>query len=120
MHYVNKVVLSSADGSTKNGDTLDSQQWVTASFQIFTGGTGDSGTVKLQISNDVYNANNMAAPANFQPTNWSDLPNATSSVASGVGPPITVANVAYRWMRAVYTRSGGSEAITIQMFAIYP
>lgn len=120
MHYINKNCLTKADGTTTNGDTLDSQLWVSASFQVYTGGTGDSGTVKLQVSNDPYNANPMASLQNFQPTNWSDLPNATSAVASGVGPPITVANFCYRWVRAVYTRVGGSEAINVQVMAIYP
>lgn len=120
MHYINKNCLSKSDGTTTNGSTLDTQLWVSASFQVFTGGTGDGGTVKIQMSNDPYNANNMAAPANFQPTHWSDVPNATSTVASGVGPPILLANCSYRWLRAVYTASGGSDAVNVQVMAIYP
>lgn len=120
MHYINKIVLSSANGSTLNGDTLDSNQWVSCSFQIVTGGTADGGTVKLQMSNDQDSASNMAGPANFQPTNWSDIPSATSTVTAGVGSPITIANSAYRWLRAVYTKSAGTDAVTIQVFAIYP
>lgn len=120
MHYINKVCLTTSDGTTKNGDTLDSNQWVSVSFQVYTAGIGDSGTVKLQMSNDPCPPGYSANPSNFQPTNWSDIPSATSAVASGVGPPITIANCTYRWLRAVYTRVGGSDAINVQVFALYP
>ncbi len=120
MHYVNKVCLSSSDGTTKNGDTLDSNQWVSASFQLFTGGSGDSGTFKLQASNDVTPIGYSANPANFQPTNWVDIPDQSESIASGASALLTISNSAYRWIRAVYTRAGGSDAVTVQFFAIYP
>lgn len=120
MHYINKNCLTKADGATTNGSTLDSQLWVSASFQFYTGGTGDGGTFKLQASNDPYNANNMAAPANFQPTNWTDIPNQTAAIASGASAILTIANCTYRWLRAVWTSSGGSEAVNVQVMAIYP
>ena len=120
MHYVNKICLSSEDGTTLNGDTLDSNQWVSASFQFFSGGTADSGTFKLQASNDVTPIGYSANPANFQPTNWVDIPNQTANIAAGASALLTISNSTYRWIRAVYTRSGGSEAVTVQFFAIYP
>ena len=120
MHYINKNCLSKSDGTTTNGQTLDTQLWVNCSFQVYTGGTGDGGTLKIQMSNDPYNANNMAGPSNFQPTNWSDVPSATSTVTAGVGAPITLPNVSYRWMRAVYTRSAGSDSVNVQVMAMYP
>lgn len=120
MHYINKNCLSSSDGTTKNGSTLDSQLWVNVSFQAYFAGSDDAGTLKLQASNDPYNANNMAAPANFQPTNWVDIPNATATIASSTSALITVANCSYRWIRAVWTRSGGSSAVNVQVMAMYP
>lgn len=119
MHYINKRVLTKADGSTTNGDTQDSQLWVAASFQVITGGVADGGTVKIQISNQIIPGYSPGATLPTV-TNWSDLPNATSTVASGVGPPITVTNFSYRWCRAVYTKSGGTESIVVDAFAIYP
>lgn len=120
MHYVNKICLSSSNGSTKNGDTLSSDQWVSASFQFFTGGSGDGGTFKLQASNDPYPAGYAAGPANFQPTNWTDLPNQTATIVAGAGAVLTIANCAYRWVRAVYTKVSGTDAVTVQVFALYP
>lgn len=120
MHYVNKVALAKADGTTTNGDTLDSNQWVSASFHFYTAATGNSGTFKLQASNDPTPVGYQVGPSNFQPTNWVDIPNQTASITSGSAALLTIANSSYRWVRAVYTRSGGSDAIAVQVFAIYP
>lgn len=120
MHYINKNCLSSSNGGTKNGDTLDTQLWVSASFHFYTASTGDSGTFKLQASNDTYNANNMAGPANFQPTNWVDIPNQSASITSGGAALLTIANCSYRWLRAVYTKSAGTDAVIVNVMAIYP
>lgn len=120
MHYINKNCLSSSNGSTKNGDTMDSQLWVSASFQFYTGGSGDSGTFKLQASNDPFTANYAAGQTSFAPTNWVDIPSQTASIASGASALLTVANSTYRWIRAVYTKSGGTDAVNVQVMAIYP
>lgn len=120
MHTTNKVVLSSSDGSSANGTVLDTQLWVNASFQIYTGGVADSGTVKIQMSNDPVAAGYSPGATLPTPTHWSDIPNASSTVTAGVAAPITLTNISYRWMRAVYTRVGGSEAVTVQVMAMYP
>jgi len=120
MQKVNKLVLSSSDGGTKNGDTLDSQLWVSASFHLITGGSGDSGTFKLQASNDVSAAG--YSPGATLPTiaNWVDLPNQSASITSGGAAILTITACAYRWVRAVYTKSGGTDAVTVNVMAIYP
>lgn len=91
---------------------LDVNQLINLTFQTIMGDVSAAGTVKIQGSND-----NPAAHGNrqtFIPTHWSDIPNATSTIASGVGPLIVIANVACQYMRAVYTKtSGGSTTITI-------
>ncbi len=119
MHYTNKTCLSSSNGSTKTGDTLDSQLWVSASFHFYTASTGDSGTFKLQASNDPAPGYTPGATL-FAPTNWVDIPLQTASIASGAAAILTITACAYRWVRAVYTKSGGTDAVTVNMFAIYP
>jgi len=93
---------------------LDVNQAINLTFQaIVTGGVTAAGTVKIQGSNDLPPNGQRAG---FAPTNWSDIPNATAAIASGVGPLIVLSNVACQFMRAVYTRTSGGtgETITVQ------
>jgi len=115
MRVTNIVVLSGSDTGNVTGSAIDANQLYQASFQVFTGDVTAAGTVKIQMSNDVCTSNALA----FTPTNWTDILNASISVASGVAAnPIEIANMKYRWIRAVYTRSGGgSTTITVQMNA---
>lgn len=117
MRNVNCNCLSAIDTSSQNGIQLDSNQWVSASFQSIFGDATATGTVKIQMSNDICNFGNLAT--DFTVTNWSDVPNATSAIASGVGPAILIANCSFRWMRAVFTRaSGGSTTVNINVNAL--
>lgn len=120
MHYVNKICLSSGDGTTKNGTTLDTQLWVSASFHLFTAATADGGTFKLQASNDIITAGYSPGATLPAVVNWVDIPNQSATVTSGSAALLTIANCSYRWLRAVYTRSAGGDAVTVQVFAIYP
>lgn len=109
------IILSADDSKTETGAAQDASQVVNASFQIFTGDTSAAGTVKIQMSNDAP----PAARNIFTPTNWSDYPSATSSVASGVASPILITNLCASYIRAVYTSaSGGTTTITVQMNTI--
>lgn len=120
MNYINKNCLSSANGSSKNGDTMDAQLWVSASFQFYTASTGDGGTFKLQASNDPFTANYAAGQTNFQPTHWTDIPSQTATIVSGASALLTIANCSYRWVRAVWTSTGGTDAVSVEVMAIYP
>lgn len=116
MHFVNRSVLSGADTGSLTGPAIDSNQLFIASFQAIFQDVSAAGTVKIQASNDECNDGYQAS--NFIPTNWSDIPSATSTVASGVAPLITVPNLCYRFIRVVYTRSsGGSTTMNVEMFA---
>ncbi len=111
-------ILSGADTGSVTGLAIDVNQAVSASFQVVTGDVTAAGTVKLQMSNDLTNGQNRNI---FVPTNWSDIPSATSTVASGVGPAFVIANMAFSYIRAVYTRSGGgSTTIAVNMNVISP
>jgi hypothetical protein len=108
------TILSAVDTSSQNGSAINANQLVSASFQPIFGDVTAAGTVKIQFSND-----NPGTAYNFTPTNWTDIPNATSAIASGVGPGIVIANMAFQFIRAVYTRTGGgSTTVIVNMNAI--
>lgn len=117
MRYVNAVVLSAPDNLTpaQNGSTIDCNQLISASFQCIFADTTAAGTFKLQASNDL--ATNTAQ--NFVPTNWTDIPTQTATITSGASALLTINQVTYRWIRAVYTRtSGGTTTVSVQMLAL--
>lgn len=117
MRNVNCNILSAVDTATQTGGKVDSNQLVSASFAVYFGDATADGTVKIQASNDVNNDRYQAAA--FTPVNWVDIPNASASITSGSSAIITIANMSYRWIRAVYTRnSGGSTTINVLMNAL--
>lgn len=118
MRVINTNILSAIDTTSQNGVKIDSSQLLQASFQAIFADATAAGTVKIQASNDINTAGAFNA-ANFTPTNWSDIPSAVATVASGVCPLITLANMSFGWIRAVYTRtSGGSTTVNVVMFAV--
>lgn len=116
MRQVNTLVLNAANTASQNGSQIDSNQLLFASFQAVFGDATAAGTFKLQASNDV--APIGYSGQTFTATNWTDIPNATASIASGASSLITLTSVPYRWVRAVYTRSsGGSTTVKVSMLA---
>lgn len=119
MRHNNIVALSAVDTASINGPQIDSIGLVSASFHIYFGDATAAGTVKIQASNDINNARNMAAIDGFVVTNWVDIPNATATIASGAPALITISQLSYGWLRVVYTRSGGgSTTIHVNMDAL--
>lgn len=117
MKYTNTTVLSAVDTASQTGNQVDASQLFAASFHAFFGDATAAGTLKLQASNDLCPIGYQ--PSTFAATNWVDIPNKTASIASGASALITVDQMTYRWVRAVYTRSGGgSTTITVNMMAI--
>ena len=117
MRQVNVLALSGADTGSVNGSQIDSNQLVSASFQIVFGDVTAVGTFKLQMSNDV--APNAVGPNTFTVTNWTDIPNQTAAITAGASAVLTISQTSYRWLRAVYTRSsGGSTTAIVNMFAL--
>lgn len=100
-------ILSGLASVSTTGAAIDVNQAVSASFQVVTADTTAAGTVKLQMSNDIP----TSPRPNFTPTNWSDIPSATSTVVAGVGPSFIIANMAYSYIRAVFTRTAGAAVI---------
>lgn len=113
MRNAQVLILSGADTGSITGSAIDVGQVVSASFMPVFGDATAEGTVKLQASNDLVANNNRAT---FVPTNWADIPSATSVIASGVGSAIVVNSMCFSYIRAVYTRSsGGSTTGTLLM-----
>lgn len=103
-------ILNAVNTATQTGSAYFVGQIVSASFVLANGDATAAGTLKLQASNDApINGN----PQTFIPTNWADIPNATSTVASGIGPAIVIGNMCFAYIRAVYTRSGGGSTTII-------
>ncbi len=104
-------VLSGADSLDVTGDKIDSNQLVSASFHAYFGDVNAAGTFKIQASNDPCPAGNL--PATFTPTHWVDIPNMTAAVTTGAAKLITIPQMAYRWVRAVWLNTGtGAATIT--------
>lgn len=119
MRNVNCVILSAVDTASQNGSLVDANQLVSASFQAVFGDASAVGVFKIQASNDVAPARNMATQDGFAPTNWTDIPNATVAISAGGTAIITIAQMTYRWVRAVYTRtSDGSTTVVVSMNAL--
>lgn len=119
MRHVNDTVLSAVDTGSANGILIDANQLITASFQASFGDATAAGTFKIQASNDPTPAGNMALPGGFAPTNWTDIPSQTATIASGASALLTINYVSYRWLRAVFIySSGGSSTITVNMEAL--
>ena len=106
-------IMSGADTGNVTGGAVNVNQVVSASFVPVFGDVSATGTVKIQASNDLPPQGQQFS---FTPTNWADIPNATSAVASGVGPAIVIGNMCFQSIRAVYTRtSGGSTTVSVRM-----
>lgn len=113
MRNAQVTILNAVDTSSQTGAAVDVGQAVSASFVPSFGDVTAAGTVKIQCSNDAPNARYLDI---FVPTNWADIPNATSTVVAGVGPAIVIPNMCFSYIRAVYTRtSGGSTTILVNM-----
>lgn len=104
-------ILSGDDSGSVTGGKIDANQLVSASFLGYFGDNTAAGTLKIQFSNDPTVSGNLAA--DFTPVNWADIPNASAAVSSGASVAILIANMSFRWIRAVYTRSGGGST-TVQ------
>lgn len=105
--------LNASDAQTQTGEAFFTGQWGQGSFVPTFGDVSATGTVKIQASN--YPAPKGTDPSQFQPATdtFSDIPNATSAISSGVGPAIVLSATPYLYMRVVYTRSGGGTTTVV-------
>lgn len=119
MNNVAVTILNAADTATQIGAAQDTNQIVSASFVPVFGDITAVGVVKIQCSNDNPAPSGGRTPGSFTPTNWADIPNATSAITSGVGPAIVIPNMCFSYIRAVYTKtSGGSTTVKVLAFLL--
>lgn len=112
MKRTNPIVLSGDATGNVTGTAIPASHLIQGSFQVITGDVAVAGTVRVQMSNDQDGSGDYDA-GSFTPTNWSDIPSATSTVTAGVGSPILLTTMAYRWIRVLFTRTGGTTTITV-------
>lgn len=112
MRNVSTVILSAVNTASQLGTiAVDANQLINMSLQTIMGDVTAAGTITVQASNDLPPNGERAG---FVPTHWSDVPNATSTVAAGVAPLIVLSNLAVQWVRVNYTRtSGGTTTVTV-------
>lgn len=111
--YNKQVSTAQVLNATANGPAMPLKNILLYSIMCIITGT-PTGTIKLQASNDPETNDSMPS-ANPQPspTNWADIAN-TSVVVSAAGNTMyNVADVAYNYVRVVYTdgSSGVSTAV---------
>lgn len=115
MAYANVPVtmINDVDTSTITGSAVFCGQFFAGSFTSTFGDTAANGTIKIQASNENAPRGNQA---NYIPStaSWNDIPNATSTIVSGVGTAIILSTLNFQYIRAVYTRSSGGSS-TIQV-----
>lgn len=102
----NDIALQSAAlGAT--GTAIVAKNMIAASAQITSSGTA-AGTYKLQFSDDNVQAPNV-------PTNWTDIPSATASVTTVGTVGVSTINLAYQYIRGIYTSTatGAQHVIAI-------
>lgn len=106
MRNVNASVLSASDNASTNGSQIDAGQLVASSFHAYFGDARAAGTFKLQASNTPGNVQSNTVAAN-----WVDIPNQSATISAGGSALLTIANMAYRWIRAVYTTTANFKQV---------
>lgn len=114
MRNLQQQLFSATATTSQTSSHIDSNQLVNLSVQTIFSGVDATGTVKLQGSND---SQGTSYDNNFVPSNWSDIPNASSTVTAGVAPMIVVSNLSCQFIRVVFTRSAGTGTITVKLSA---
>jgi hypothetical protein len=108
MRQVNEIAIPFQAAATLTSAAIPALNLFSCSVQITATGSA-AGTLAIQASNDDSNA------ANFVPTNWSAIPNATVTVTGAGAFLIPKTDLCYQWVRVVYTNSGtGTVAVVFK------
>lgn len=117
MRQVRYTVFNAINGtSTVNSAAIDANQLFAASVQAFATGTITGGSAKLQFSND-YEPLSQPQSSNYQPTHWTDVPQAVIDVEASGPAGLPKTDLCYRWIRITYTGGTGSGLVTINLMA---
>lgn len=116
MRYDAVTILSAGDMSSSSLTSIgvDLQQMFGFSIQaVMT--DAPVGTLKLQVSNDIVQPSLGTDPA-ANVTNWIDYTGSSQSISAAGNFLWDVADANYRWVRAVYTKTSGTGALTFTFF----
>lgn len=120
MRMINATALNAVSvAADQNSSAYPSARYtrVSATAQV-TGGASPSGTMKIQYSDDVPPSENLIMF--FTPTNWYDVPNATTTITANGTYSIPETEVAYRFLRLAYAKTSGTGTLTAQIMANGP
>jgi hypothetical protein len=112
MRNVPVNMINAVDTVTQTGPPVFVGEVISASFTPVFGDTTAVGTVQIQESN----VPPVGDPSKFVPPNgsFSNIPNATSTIAAGVGSAIVLTTLCTQYVRAVFTyTSGGSSTVVV-------
>lgn len=102
------IISAAVDNQNQTSSAIDANQLVSGSFQAYFSDATAAGTLKIQACNDTP-AQTAAAPG---PVNWVDIPNQSSAITSGASALLTIASMAYKWVRAIYTSTAtGAQTV---------
>lgn len=108
----NSISAGDAAQATLTGTALNVSFMKSASCAVVATGA-PVGTLKLQYSNDTMGGVILVAP-----TNWIDIPSATVAVSAAGNFSISPIDISYNWIRAFYTKTSGTGAITADIHCI--
>ena len=109
MIYINSPVINGANAaSSTQSNAIDASQLLQASAQVVCSSTA-TGTVKFQASNDYGNSVSYTVP-----TNWSDIPTMSVTLAGGTVYLIPKFDICYKWIRVAYI-GGGTGTVTVSI-----
>ncbi len=112
MRYQSVSIINAVDSANNiTGSKLDVNQVVNMSVQIIGSGASVAGVLKLQASNDTPTGDTNRGQ--FTPTNWVDITNATATVAGTTQQLINLTNIAYGYVRAIWTKDVGGSTGTL-------
>jgi hypothetical protein len=108
------IDAGNAATSPLNSGKIDARQVYSLSLIMTSTNGANAGTVKLQGSNDICAFGNIASA--FTPTTWVDIPasliDGSGTVAAGGAVTLSIKQLCYAWVRAVWTPSAGAGTIT--------
>ncbi len=111
MRQLNEVIITTRSGASGVTSAAVLAENLFAISAVAIASSTEAGTLKIQASND----NPLGSAAI---TNWVDIPSATVTVTAGSTVTIPKTEICYQWVRFVYTHSGGTGNITVQIKAL--
>lgn len=118
MTYYSLKALSITDSTqTVTSNVIDGIPIYKISVQVVVGaGVMTSGSVQIQVSNDIIGTNYALNPT---PTHWSNLGSPLALSAPSTVSLIAAQDSAYRAIRIVFTGAGGDTApVDVNVFAL--